>query len=157
MLKFLAVFVVGVVFGGWLSHDVQPRHPIGARRPGSPASYEEILGYLGSVAMQRAPGAVPLVIMETDKSIAMRMTSRHYVIVPKRDIKDIGALAQGDQPYVLDALAMIGRVARERHIAHYQVKTNGPLEQTVRYLHFHLFVVEPQNATAQADTLTARP
>jgi hypothetical protein len=157
MWKILIVFVLGVVLGAWLFRDVQPRHPIGARRPGSPASYEEILGYIGSAAMQRAPGAVPFVVMETDKSIAMRMTSRHYVIVPKRDIQDIGALAQGDEPYVMDALAMIGRVARHEKIAHYQIKTNGPLEQTVRYLHFHLFVVEPRNAVVEADTLTARP
>ncbi len=157
--KLLVVFVLGGVLGAWLFRDVQPRHPIAARRPGSPASYEEILGYLGSAAMQRAPGAIPFVVMETDKSIALRVDARrkHFVIVPKRDIKDIGTLAEGDEPYVMDALAMIGRLAREQHIAHYEVRTNGPLEQTVRYLHFHLVEVDPKGTIYEADTLRARP
>ena len=152
-------FVVGLVLGAWLFRDVQPRHPIAARRPNSPASYEEVLGYLGSAAMQRAPGAIPGVVMETDKSIALSVSTKrkHFVIVPKRDIKDIGTLAQGDEPYVMDALAMIGRLVKEKDIAHYQVKTNGPSEQTVRYLHFHLVEVDPKNTTYEADTLTARP
>jgi hypothetical protein len=155
--KALVAFIVGLVLGAWLFRDVQPRHPIAARRPNSPASYEEVLGYFGSAAMQRAPGVIPGVVMETDKSIALRMSARHFVLVPKRDIRDIGTLAQGDEPYVMDALAMIGRLARQEKIAHYQVKTNGPLEQTVRYLHFHLVEVDPTNTIYEADTLRAHP
>jgi hypothetical protein len=150
MKRTVLAFILGLVLGAWLFRDVQPRHPIAARRPNSPASYEEVLGYFGSAAMQRAPGVIPGVVMETDKSIALRMSARHFVVVPKRDIRDIGTLAQGDEPYVMDALAMIGRLARQEKIAHYQVKTNGPLEQSVRYLHFHLI-------EAEADTLRARP
>jgi len=159
MKKVVLGFILGVVLGAWLFHDVQPRHPIAARRPNSPASYEEVLGYFGSAAMQRAPRAIPFVVMETDKSIALRVSAnrKHFVIVPKRDIKDIGTLAQGDQPYVMDALAMIGRLVKQEKIAHYQVKTNGPLEQTVRYLHFHLVEVDPTNTIYEADTLRAHP
>ena len=159
MRKVILAFIVGLVLGAWLFRDIQPRHPIAARRPGSPASYEEVLGYLGSAAMQRAPGAIPFVVMETDKSIAIRVSDgrKHFVIVPNRDIEDIGTLAQGDEPYVMDALAMVGRLVKKENMAHYQVRTNGPLEQTVRYLHFHLVEVDPKGTTYEADTLRARP
>lgn len=159
MKRALLFFVLGLVCGAWLFHDVQPRHPIAARRPNSPASYEEVLGYLGSAAMQRAPGLIPGKVVETDKSIAIRLSTRrkHFVIVPKRDIEDIGTLAQGDEPYIMDALALIGRLVKEEKLAHYQVKTNGPKEQTVRYLHFHLVEVDPNGTTYEADTLRARP
>ena len=36
--------------------------------------------------------------VETDKSIALRVSPKHFVVVPKRDIRDIGTLAQGDEP-----------------------------------------------------------
>ena len=53
--------------------------------------------------------------MESDKSIAIKYPIKrpHWVIVPKRDIKDMGTLAKGDEPYVIDTFAMIGKLARD--------------------------------------------
>ena len=162
MFRFLGivfVFLLGFATGAWLFRDVQPRRFLSLHRPKHPASYEEMLGYLGSAAMQHAPGMVPGVVLESDKSIAIRYptTRAHWVVVPKRDIKDVGALSKGDEPYLIDTFAMIGELARGARLQHYQVFTNGPREQTVRYLHFHLVAVDPKNTVYQADTLKARP
>ena len=143
-LGFVFVFVLGVAFGAWAFRDVQPRRVIGIHEKKVHASYQELLGYLGSAAVQHAPGVVPSVALETDKTIAIRYPTRrsHFVVVPKRDIRDIGVLARGDEPYLIDAFAVIGRLAREQGMRHYQVITNGPHEQTVRYLHFHVVQVD---------------
>ena len=122
MKKALFAFILGLVLGAWLFRDVQPRHPFAARRPHSPASYEEVLGYLGSAAM--------------DKD--------HYVIVPKRDIRDVAQLAKGDEASLVDAFAVIGKLARQTKMDHYKVVTNSPAEQDVGYLHFHLVKVDPK-------------
>lgn len=147
------VFALGVAFGGWAFRDVQPRTWLAVHDRRVHSSYEELLGYLGSAAVQHAPGIIPSVAIETDKSIAIRYPTRrsHFVVVPKRDIKDIGALAKGDEPYLLDAFAVIGKLARESGLEHYQVITNGPHEQTVRYLHFHLVSVDKKRKLDRAD------
>jgi hypothetical protein len=160
LLGFVFVFILGVAAGAWAFRDVQPRTWIGVREKKVHASYQELLGYLGSAAMQRTPGVIPSVAIETDKTVAIRYPTRrsHFVVVPKRDIKDIGELARGDEPYLIDAFAVIGKLARDEHLEHYQVITNGPHEQTVRYLHFHVVQVDPVGTTYRADTLrtTAR-
>lgn len=138
------IFALGVAFGAWAFRDVQPRTWLSVRDRKVQSSYEELLGYLGSAAVQHTPGLVPGLQIETDKSIAILYPTRrsHFVVIPKRDIKDIGALAKGDEPYLLDAFAVIGKLARESGLEHYQVITNGPNEQNVRYLHFHVVAVD---------------
>jgi diadenosine tetraphosphate (Ap4A) HIT family hydrolase len=150
MFRFLGivfVFALGFAAGAWCFRDVQPRSLLTVRPTRHLESYRELLGYLGSAAMQRFPGALPGVVMESDKSIAIRYPIKrpHWVIVPKRDIKDMGSLSKGDEPYLMDTFAMIGKIARDANLKNYQVITNGPHEQTVRYLHFHLVAVYPKD------------
>jgi len=157
-LGILFVFLLGVAAGAWLFRDVQPRPILNFKPSRHAASYQELLGYFGSAAMQRFPGAVPFAAVESDKSVAIRYPGGpHWVIVPKRDIKDVGTLAKGDEPYLIDTFAMIGKIARDAHLKNYRVYTNGPNEQTVRYLHFHLVAVYPKEDQISADTLVARP
>lgn len=157
ILGVVFVFALGVAAGAWAFRDVQPRPWLSVHDRRVHASYEELLGYLGSAAVQHAPGVVPSVALETDRTIAIRYPTRrsHFVVVPKRDIRDIGALSKGDEPYLIDAFAVIGRLAREQGMKHYQVITNGPHEQTVRYLHFHVVQVDPPGTSERADTLRA--
>lgn len=60
------------------------------------------------------------------------------MIIPKKDIKNIGDLSPSDMPYLVDAQtaarAMIGR----DNLHAYRLITNGPGYQTATYLHFHL-------------------
>ena len=152
-LGILFVFLLGFAAGAWTFRDVQSRPVLDLKPSRHAASYQELLGYLGSAAMQRFPGAVPFVVKESDKSIAIRYPGGpHWVIVPKRDIKDVGALSKGDEPYLIDTFAMIGTIAREAGLENYRVTTNGPREQTVRYLHFHLVEMKPKKTASRADT-----
>ena len=61
----------------------------------------------------------------------------HYLIIPKKDIKNIGEIAEEDEQYIMDALAVIRKIANDQSLQDYQVITNGPGQQQVTYLHFH--------------------
>jgi diadenosine tetraphosphate (Ap4A) HIT family hydrolase len=62
----------------------------------------------------------------------------HYVIIPKKDIKNIGELSDDDKVYLLDAFAVMQDIIKQEHLKTYIIKTNGPGYQDVAYLHFHL-------------------
>ena len=149
LLSGLFVFALGFAAGGWVFHDVQPRTWLTVKDGRVHASSAQVLGYLGSAIMRRAPGVIPEVVMETDRTIAMKypvpgMDKDHYVIVPKRDIRDVSQLAKGDEASLVDAFAVIGKLARKTNMGHYKVVTNSPAEQDVGYLHFHLVKVDPK-------------
>ena len=146
-MRFLAgliVFFIGFAAGGWVFHDVQPRTWLTVKDGKVRASHPELLGYMGSAIMRRAPGLIPGVVMETDKTVAMRYPGMkdHYVIVPKRDIRDVATLAKGDEASLIDVFAVLGKLARQTKMDRYKIVANSPAEQDVRYLHFHLIKVD---------------
>jgi diadenosine tetraphosphate (Ap4A) HIT family hydrolase len=142
VVGWLLAFVAGIAVGGWLFADTQPRFPLRIEGGIGPPRLSDLLGVVGSAVVQRAPWMIPGLLFETEHSIVMRYPSArarfHVVIVPRRDIRDAGSLAAGDQPYLLDAYAIIGRLVRDYRLRDYQVLTRGPDDQFVRYLHFHL-------------------
>jgi diadenosine tetraphosphate (Ap4A) HIT family hydrolase len=147
------LLVLGIVLGGYLFADTQPRSFLAIGRcQGSCGNPQDLLGLVGSVLMQRAPGVLPLVVAETDRTIAIAVpgASVHYVVIPKRDIRDAGDLAAGDEAYLVDAYAVIGRLVRERGLKDYAVLTNGPARQDVNYLHFHVLSKEKGDSLAEA-------
>jgi len=85
---------------------------------------------------------LPSVIFETDYTLALQVRSAkqgvHYVIIPKKDIKNIGELSAEDAPYLLDIFAVIQHLITDKALSSYRVITNGPGFQDVTYLHFHL-------------------
>ena len=159
LFGWLVIFGLGTWFGAWMFRDVQPRNWLPVHGATVQSSSAELLGSLGSAAMQHAPGLIPGVVLETDKTIAMKYpipweSKGHFVVVPKRDIRDVGTLAKGDEPYLIDAFAVIGRLVRQQGMKDYKVMTAGPDQQHVRYLHFH--VVSSDVASALLDTLQVR-
>jgi diadenosine tetraphosphate (Ap4A) HIT family hydrolase len=80
--------------------------------------------------------------IETDRTLAMQVRSAkpglHYVIIPKKDIKNIGEIAAEDAPYLIDIFAVMQQLIKDRALSNYRVITNGPGFQDVTYLHFHL-------------------
>jgi diadenosine tetraphosphate (Ap4A) HIT family hydrolase len=60
------------------------------------------------------------------------------VFFPKRDIRDIADLTPDDTPYVMDCFAIIRSIVNDESLSDYRVYTNGPGEQDISYLHFHL-------------------
>ena len=138
----IAVFALGVALGGWFFAGTKWRPFLVPAGAGRGLDAEELRGLIGSIAVRRVPQVLPDVVMTTKYSIAFVSpwpeAKTHFVIVPRRDIKDLSDLRRGDEPYVIDAMAVAGRLARERGLRHWQLFTRGPEEQAVRYLHFHL-------------------
>ena len=100
------------------------------------------LGLLSAAAIQNVPGIIPSVVLETDKTIAIKhpvpQSPVHFVVFPKRDIKNLGEISEEDQKYLLDALNVLAQLIRENDLKNYKVITNGPQNQITTYLHFHL-------------------
>lgn len=102
----------------------------------------EFVGLLASIGIQNVGPELPFIAAETDKSIAflhpLPEGEFHFVIVPKRDIQNIGTLTPDEESYLVDAYAVIQELIRTQHLSKYRVITNGPGYQKVAYLHFHL-------------------
>jgi len=136
-------FVGGVITGGYLFARSQPRAFLTPGKCGSSCySSKELAGLLASVGITYAPGLVPRVVQETDKCLAITHPipegRYHFVLFPKKDIRDIGDVALDDAPYVMECIAVMESLIREHGLRTYQVYTNGPGLQKVAYLHFHL-------------------
>jgi len=105
-------------------------------------SPKDLAGLLASVAIRRTPGIIPFVALETDKTIAIKLpfqkTHIHYVIIPKKDIRNIGEVGEEDAPYLTDAFLVARRIIEKEKMTRYRIFTNGPYYQDVTYLHFHL-------------------
>lgn len=143
LISFLAVLALGVLLGGYLFSDTQPRSLLALHTCGNDClKQNELLGLVGSVIVQKSPGLLPDVLLETDKTVAINYPiahdGDHFVIIPKRDIKNIGEIREGDQPYIMDALAVIGQLVKEKNLRSYRIITYGPERQDITYLHFHL-------------------
>lgn len=133
----------GTIVGGYLFSDTQPRSVLALNRcAGTCMQANELMGLLASVGIQKVPALIPSVIVETDKTIVMEHPSpqarAHYLIIPKRDIKNIGEMAEGDQEYLLDVFKVAREIIHEKQLVNYRLNTNGPGYQGVTYLHFHL-------------------
>lgn len=154
MGRLLLVFALGAAVGGWFFAGTRWRPFLVPAGAGPGINREELLGLIGSITVRRAPQALPDVVMTTKYTVAFVSpwpeSRTHIVIVPRRDIKDLADLRKGDEPYVVDAMAVAGRLARLRGLKRWQVLTRGPGEQTVRYLHFHLLSQE-RSADAGAE------
>jgi len=144
-LLLLLAFVAGLSIGARAFMNTQPRSWLNiascADRCYRPS---DIAGLLASAGIVNAPGLVPNVVRESDRCIAVPYPrgSRHLHLVffPKRDIRDIADITADDQPYVMDCFALIRTLVNEQNLSEYRVYTNGPGEQEISYLHFHLVV-----------------
>jgi diadenosine tetraphosphate (Ap4A) HIT family hydrolase len=69
----------------------------------------------------------------------------HYVIVPKKDIKNVADLSEADSAYLTDAYLVARRLIERDRLSKYRFYTNGPGIQNVTYLHFHLIARLPSS------------
>jgi Scavenger mRNA decapping enzyme C-term binding len=141
--QFTLVLLMGVLIGGYLFSDTCPRSVLALTNCGGTCLQpNELVGLLTSVGIQRAPSVLPSVVKETDKTIVIQHPSphgrTHYLIIPKTDIKNISEVSSTDSAYLIDAFQVIRALVKEKGMADYQVVTNGPGNQGVTYLHFHL-------------------
>lgn len=141
-LSLFACLAGGILIGGALFSNVQRRSVLALNECDHCMSPEDLAGLLGAVGMKMAPGALPFVVYETDKTIAIREPlprgHLHYVIIPKRDMKNIADITPADSAYLLDALLVSRHLIEQDKMHKYRLYTNGPGLQSVTYLHFHL-------------------
>ena len=138
----IVALLIGVGIGGWLFAKSQPRSLIALNRCDQCLTPRDLAGLIASAGVQRLGGHLPLVVLETDRTLVLRYPftgrRRHYVIVPKRDIKNLGEIGAADAPYLLDAMYVARRLIESDHLRDYRLLSNGPEKQSVTYLHFHL-------------------
>ncbi len=139
----VSIFIFGLLVGALLFHDTRPR-PIVPFVSCTSNCYikQEITGLVTSILIQKTPFLLPQVVLETDKAIAIKspvpQSPIHYVIFPKKDIKNIGEITPEDQVYLMDVYAITSILVEKDKLEKYQVITNGPGYQHTSYLHFHL-------------------
>jgi len=143
LIGVILVFLVGLGLGAYLFHDTQPRQII--RLDDCKENCirdDELLGLLASIGVRKTPSVIPDVIKETELTVVMKHpypeSKIHYLVVPKKDIKDIGDLTEEDRKYLVDVFDVISVIANELKLDKYRILTNGPGYQQVSYLHFHI-------------------
>jgi|SRR3989344_1642334 len=136
----------GIVIGGFLFSRTIPRSFLTVHQCEDCFKTKEIAGLLASLGIQNLGGALPKVIYETDKTLVFDIQypyppdKIHYLVAPKRDIKNVDQLTEEDRGYIDEAYIVMGKIVRDNHYAKYRVITNGPGYQEVAYLHFHLVI-----------------
>ncbi len=142
ILLLLISLCIGILIGGYLFSKSQPRSFLAINRCQSCLTHEDFLGLLASVAIQNFPGLMPFKVLETDKTVVIKhpfSSDRiHYVIIPKKDIKNIGEISEATGEYLVDAYLVARKIIEEERLFRYRMITNGPGFQDVTYLHFHL-------------------
>ena len=139
------LFSAGVGCGGFLFSKSLPRSFLSTTGCGDHCySMEKIAGLVTSAAVLRAPFLIPGVVLESDTCLSIRDptpgTRIHYVLFPKHDVKNIATLTPEDIPFVVGCFAMVRELVLRDKLEAYTVYTNGPGEQDIAYLHFHLTV-----------------
>jgi histidine triad (HIT) family protein len=142
VLAFSTVLILGIVIGGYLFSQSQPRSFLSISNCRHCLRGNDLAGLLVSSGIQKFPHLIPSIILETVKTIAIKIPDKHaryhYVILPKKDIKNIGELTDADAPYLTDAFFVIRKIIEDKKFSKYYLFTNGPDFQKVTYLHFHL-------------------
>jgi len=134
--------LIGIAVGGYLFAKSQPRSVLALNRCDQCLSPADLAGLLASAGVQRLGGHLPFVVLETDKSLVLQYPfaahHRHYVILPKKDIKNLGEVSAENAPDVLDLLYAARYLIERNKLRNYRLYSNGPAGQAVTYLHFHL-------------------
>jgi len=149
------LFLAGIGLGGYLFADSQPRSFLALANCDTCYRANDLAGLIASVGIQHAPAALPRVVKETDRCLAIehpfRRTKVHFVVFPKKDVRNIADVSVEDQPYLLDCLAVVRALVVENGLRDYRVETNGPGPQKVTYLHLHLVSTDDQTSAGAAD------
>ena len=142
ILLYLFLLAVGVLIGGYLFSQSQPRSILSVNRCQDCFSYKDFAGLLASVGVNKFPTLIPFVVFETDKTVAIKnpliKKFADYVIFPKKDIKNIGEYSAEYAAYLNDVYLVARKIIEENKSPNYEFFTNGPGFQDVTYLHFHL-------------------
>jgi diadenosine tetraphosphate (Ap4A) HIT family hydrolase len=144
----LASGLAGFALAGFVFHRAAAQPGGELPPPRNPLKPRELAGILGSAGIKIYGGRAPLVVTETEKTVVVQQALFkrwfHYVLVPKKDIKDVGEFRDEDLPYLLDVHKTARAVIEKERLKNYKLYTNGPGLQTVAYWHFHLVGEKPK-------------
>lgn len=140
-LAILIAAATGFVAGGYLFSRTIPRSFLALsnceQRCYKPS---DLAGLVASAGIQNVPALVPSV-GESDQCVAVRHPRPegrvHFVLFPKRDVRNILEVQLEDGPFVLGCFALARELAKKSSVVDYRLYTNGPALQHVTYLHFH--------------------
>ncbi len=148
MKKIIVIYVIialvfGFVLGGFMMRKTQTRSLFALDScEGTCLESKDVLGILASIGMQNLDSVIPNKIAETDKTIVIENpfpeADIHYLILPKKDIKDIGQLDEENIAYINDAYKLMNDIIVKDNLKDYKIVTYGPGYQHATYLHFHL-------------------
>lgn len=141
-LRAIAWLALGILIGGAPFSRSLPRSALAIPScDGHCYRPSDLAGLLVSVGIQQAPGLLPNVVEENAGCLAMvspRPEARvHFLLFPKRDIRNIGSLTADDQGSVMACLALVPALVQRSGALNYRLLTNGPALQHIAYLHFH--------------------
>jgi hypothetical protein len=141
ILLVLISICVGILIGGYLFSQSQPRSFLAINRCQNCLTHEDLLGLIASVGIQKFPSLMPFVVFETDKTVVIKhpfsLGRIHYVIIPKKDIKNIGEISEADTQYLTDAFLLSGGLSSKRS---YQSIASTQMAQVLRMLHIYIFI-----------------
>jgi len=142
LLSLVVGIMIGIMIGGDLFDKPRSQPILSLESSNSPLSLKAIAEMLAAAGIKKAPGYIPSVIFETDKTIVIknpRPESRvDHLILPKKDLRNIGAISEDDAPYLSDAYLVAKYIIDKEHLLQYRMYTNGPGYEKVPYFHFHL-------------------
>ena len=139
------VFLAGFGSGAAVFAHIQAR-PLPALsecgRDGGCMTDPQLLGLLTAIGLRLAPGLMPDVVARSPRCVGISSPQPEaridLVFFPTRDMRNLLDLTPADAPQLMDCLALMRKVVEERHIAGWQILSNGPGRQYVAYMHFHL-------------------
>lgn len=144
LASILTIFTLSFVFwaGLVIGQKVQPRSVFALNKCEKNCwSQNEITGLIGSIGVELG-GQKVMAVKENDTCFSIKIPftqlKTHYTIIPKKDIQDIGQIKDEEMPIVNDCLKIVREHISEENLQEYQLTSNGPDYQHVRYLHFHL-------------------
>jgi hypothetical protein len=136
--------LIGVVIGGYLFAQSQPRSFLSLHKGKIRLTKRELAGLVASAGIQQLPGFIPSVVFETDRTIVITSPTPEarldYVFFPKKDIKNIGEITKEDSEFLMDAYLAARHIIETKNYQNYRFYTNGPGHQKITYLHFHLLI-----------------
>lgn len=135
--------IIGIIIGGYFFSQTQPRFIYRTDLNPANSAADDILGYLTSIGLNKLPtGFIPHVISESEQSIVINHpfpeADLHYLILPKKDLRNLTDLTDENEAYVTDCLRQATKIINDQALVNYRIITNGPGYQNASYLHFHL-------------------
>ena len=143
LVLYLILVIIGIGLGAYFFTGTEARKPLQFSGC-EPVCFhtDEALGLLTSIGIRYASGYIPDKVMETDKTLAIKhptsKIANHYLIIPKKDLKNLASVTEEDQVYIRDAIAVIQKIIADKNLKTFQIVSNGPGYQEATYLHFHL-------------------